>query len=226
MINLFPSAMSPLHYHSIGTLVSPFASQSPNSLNVFSGRRPGPSLPLPPRARLPTPMSPVPSLLDDETSSVLFCCILLNIQSASITSSTGKSSLPFLFLYLSVNLLSIIFPSSKPQSLEDLAKPWAEYAAQQAIDHSLESAIEASKSHISQIRSTSYPHFLKAIVISSSIIITIVFFFYLSYCFLFSFPLRMNVSLGLQEKGLKGFESLLNILNCSWFGWPMFVYLI
>ncbi|XP_011656868.1 RGS1-HXK1-interacting protein 1 isoform X2 [Cucumis sativus] len=57
--------------------------------------------------------------------------------------------------------------SPKPQSLEDLAKPWAEYAAQQAllyqraIDHSLESAIEVSKSRLSQIRSTSFPHFQK-----------------------------------------------------------------
>lgn len=57
----------------------------------------------------------------------------------------------------------------KPQSLEDLAKPWAEYAAQQAllyqraIDQSLESAIQASKSRLSQIRSASYPHFQKAI---------------------------------------------------------------
>ena len=73
--------------------------------------------------------------------------------------------------------------SPKPQSLEDLAKPWAEYAAQQAllyqraIDHSLESAIEVSKSRLSQIRSTSFPHFQKAVVISPSLIITFVFFF-------------------------------------------------
>ncbi|XP_022959270.1 uncharacterized protein LOC111460300 [Cucurbita moschata] len=57
----------------------------------------------------------------------------------------------------------------KPQALEDLAKSWAGYAAQQAmlyqlaINHSLESAVEASKSRLSQIRSTSYPHFQKAI---------------------------------------------------------------
>lgn len=62
--------------------------------------------------------------------------------------------------------------SAKPQSLETLAKPWAEYAAhqallyQRAIDDSLESAIQVSKSRLSQIRSTSHPHLQKAIVIS------------------------------------------------------------
>ena len=39
------------------------------------------------------------------------------------------------------------------------------------------------------------------------------FFFSLSCCSLFSFQLRMDVSLGLQEKGLKGFESLFNVLD-------------
>ncbi|XP_022158532.1 uncharacterized protein LOC111024998 [Momordica charantia] len=59
--------------------------------------------------------------------------------------------------------------SGKPQSLASLAKPWADYAAHQAllyqrtIDDSLESAIQASKSRLSQIRSTSHPHLQKTI---------------------------------------------------------------
>lgn len=99
--------------------------------------------------------------------------------------------------------------SGKPQSLASLAKPWADYAAHQAllyqrtIDDSLESAIQASKSRLSQIRSTSHPHLQKTIVISPHL-----FFF----CYSLMLERYWIVTMHVELKWI-----------CRHFGWVMLV---
>lgn len=77
-------------------------------------------------------------------------------------------------------------------TLEQSATPWIDYAVEQArvyqktIEETFESAIEASRSRLSEIRSTSAAHFSQTIVKRDSfnspflILIIIIIIFYIS----------------------------------------------
>lgn len=60
--------------------------------------------------------------------------------------------------------------SHGPQTLDQLATPWVDYAVEQAriyqknVEETFESAIAASRSRLSEIRATSAAHFSQTIV--------------------------------------------------------------